>query len=58
MWIVKIDDKLWLTKDGTTEKESEAYRFPSMPAVQAHLKKIKRYIPHREAMVIAAVDDL
>jgi hypothetical protein len=59
MWKVKLDDKLWLAKGSeTTVTESEAYIFPNIPVAQDQLKKVRRFIPYREAMMIAAFDSV
>ena len=59
MWKVKLDKDLWLARGlKTTTKESEAYRFPSIKSVQDNLQKIRKTVPYRDAMVIAAFDDL
>ncbi|MDX2487226.1 MAG: hypothetical protein QNL03_07010 [Gammaproteobacteria bacterium] len=53
MWKVKLDDSVWLAKDSaTTPNEDEAWLFPDMPSVQEQLKKIRRFIPYNEAMVV------
>ena len=54
MWKVKLDDAVWLGKDSTTTpNEDEAWLFPDMPSVQDQLKKIRRFTPYPNAMVIA-----
>ena len=58
MWKVKLDDGVWLAKDAeTTTKESEAWLLPDIPSVQAQLKKVRRFMPYKEAMVISAFSD-
>ena len=56
MWKVKLDDRLWLAKDGTTMKESDAWLIPDMSTVQAELTKARRFVPYKDAMVIADFD--
>ena len=52
MWKVKLDDGVWLAEDGTTAKEENALLFPDMPSVQAQLKKVRRFTPYPNAIVI------
>ena len=52
MWKVKLDDDVWLAKTGTTTNEEEAWLFPDMPSVQEQLKKVRRFMPYPNAMVI------
>ena len=55
MWKVKLDDDVWLGNDSTTTiNEDEAWLFEDMPSVQAQLKKVCKFIPYKEAMVVAA----
>ena len=61
MWKVKLDEGVWLA-DGvggsaTTTNEAEAWLLPDMPAVQAQLKKVRRYMPYPNAMVVAEFPD-
>ena len=59
MWKVKLDNKLWLAKgSATTVIESEAWLFPNVPSAQNQLKKARRFMPYREAMLIAEFNDL
>jgi hypothetical protein len=53
MWIVRLDDNQWLTKNGTTSIESEAWVMPDMPTAQEQLKKTRRLIPYPNAMIAA-----
>ncbi len=58
MWKIQLDDNLWLAKGSeTTVTESEAWLFPNIPAAQAQLKEVRRFMPYRDAMVIAAFDN-
>ena len=53
MWKVKLDDDVWLAKDSaTTPNENEAWLFPDMPSVQEQLKKVRRFMPYPNAMVV------
>lgn len=52
MWKVKLDKGLWLSKDGTTTDEADAWLLPDMPSVQEQLKKARRLTPYQDAMVI------
>ena len=53
MWKVKLDD-MWLAEGtATTKNEAEARLFPDMPSVQAQLKKVRRFMPYPNAMVVA-----
>ena len=61
MWKVKLDDKVWLA-DGsgdaaTTTKEEDAWLLPDMPSVHEQLKKVRRFMPYKEAMVVAEFED-
>ena len=56
MWKVKLDDKVWLA-DGvgdsaTTKNETDALLFPDMPSVHDQLKKVRRFMPYPNAMVV------
>ena len=53
MWKVKLDDKVWLAEKGTTTDEDKALLLPDMETVQGHLKKIRLFMPYKEAMVIS-----
>ena len=57
MWKVKLDDKVWLAKTGTTTNEADARLFPDMPSVQDQLKKARLFMPYKEAMVVAEFDN-
>ena len=57
MWKVKLDDNVWLAETGATTEEAEAWLLPDMPSVHEQLKKIRRYMPYKEAMVVAEFDD-
>ena len=52
MWKVKLDDKVWLAEAGATTNESDARQFPDMPSVQDQLKKVRLFMPYKEAMVV------
>ena len=52
MWVIKLDNKVWVSESGTTTNEADAKLFPDMPSVQDHLKKIRLYTPYKEAMVV------
>ena len=52
MWKVKLDDKVWLAKTGTTTNELDAWLLPGMPSVQDQLKKVRLFMPYKEAMVV------
>ena len=52
MWKVKLDDGLWLAEDGTTAIEEEAWLLPDMPSVQVQLKKVRRFTPYPNAIVV------
>ena len=54
MWKVQLDDNLWIAKNSTTTKESEAWIMPDMPTAQEQLKKARRLLPYPDAMMIAA----
>ena len=61
MWKVKLDDDVWLA-DGvgdsaTTTNESDAMLLPDMPSVQERLKKVRRFMPYPNAMVISEFSD-
>ena len=59
MWKVKLDEGLWLA-DGdpeTTTNEAEARLLPDMPSVQVQLKKVRRFMPYPNAMVVAEFPD-
>lgn len=51
-WKVKLNNEVWLSEDGTTTNEAEAWLLPDMPSVHAELKKARRFMPYKEAMVI------
>lgn len=55
MWKVKLDEGVWLA-DGigyqTTTNENEAWLLPDMPFVREQLKKIRRFRPFPNAVVI------
>jgi len=61
MWKVKLDEGIWLADcvDGsaTTTVEAEAWLLPDMHAVQVQLKKVCRYIPYPNAIVVAEFPD-
>ena len=57
MWKVKLDDGVWLAEDGTTAKEEDALLLPDMPSVQEQLKKVRRFTPYPNAMVVAEFPD-
>jgi len=57
MWKIKLDDCLWLAKTGTTTKEEDAWLLPDMPSVHEQLKKVRRFMPYKEAMVVAEFED-
>jgi len=58
MWKVKLDKDLWLAKgSATTPNEEEAWLFPDMPSVQEQLKKVRRFTPYPNVMVIAEFPD-
>ena len=52
MWKVKLDDDVWLAEGTTTTTEEDARLFPDMPSVQEQLKKVRRFTPYPNAMVI------
>ena len=52
MWKVKLDDGVWLADGTTTTTEEEARLFPDMPSVQEQPKKVRRFVPYPDAMVI------
>lgn len=52
MWKVKLDDDVWLAEGATTTAEEKAQLFPDMPSVQAQLKKVRRFTPYPNAVVI------
>ena len=52
MWKVKLDDDLWLADGEVTAAEEDARLFPDMSSVQEQLKKVRRFVPYKEAMVI------
>ena len=52
MWKVKLDEGVWLANGATTTKEDEAWLLPDMPSVQAQLKKVRRFMPYPNAMVV------
>ena len=53
MWKVKLDDGLWLAEGSVTMNEEEAWLLPDMPSVQAQLKKVRRFTPYPNAIVIS-----
>ena len=61
MWKVKLDKGIWLANgigdSATTTKEEEAWLLPDMTAVQAQLKKVRRYMPYPNAIVVAEFPD-
>ena len=58
MWKVKLDDGVWLAKDtATTTNEEEALLLPDIPSVQAQLKKVRRFKPYPNAIVVAEFPD-
>jgi hypothetical protein len=57
MWKVILDGKLWLAESGTITNESDAWLMPDMPSVQDQLKKVRRFMPYKEAMVVAEFED-
>lgn len=62
MWKVKLDDDTWLAKgrygNVTTSRESEAWVLPDVPTARQELKNARRSHPYRNAMIIAAFDEL
>ena len=52
MWKVKLDDKVWLAESGTTTIEEDAWLLPDMPSVQDQLKRVRLFMPYKEAMVV------
>ena len=52
MWKVKLDEGLWLADGGTTTKEEKAWLLPDMPSVQEQLKKVRRFTPYPNAIVV------
>ena len=52
MWKVKLDDDVWLAEGTTTTTEEEARLFPDMPSVQEQLKKVRRFTPYPNAIVV------
>ena len=53
MWKVKLDDGVWLADDAaTTTIEEKAWLLPDMPSVQAQLKKVRRFTPYPNAIVV------
>jgi hypothetical protein len=59
MWKVKLDENLWLAGGDpeTTTNQAEAWLLPDMPSVQVQLKKVRRYLPYPNAMVISESPD-
>ena len=52
MWKVKLDDGVWLAEGTTTTTEEDARLFPDMPSVQEQLKKVRRFAPYPNAIVV------
>ena len=52
MWKVKLDDGVWLADGAVTTTEEDARLFPDMPSVQEQLKKVRRFTPYPNAIVI------
>ena len=58
MWKVKLDEDVWLAKGAaTTTNEAEAWLLPDMPTVQVQLKKMRRFMPYPNAIVVAEFPD-
>ena len=57
MWIVELETGLWIAETGTTTDKQKAWVMPDMPTVQKELKKVRRLIPYKDAMVISAYPD-
>ena len=53
MWKVKLDDGVWLA-DGpaTTTTEENAWLLPDVRTVQAQLKKVRRFTPYPNTIVV------
>jgi len=52
MWKVKLDDGVWLADGAVITTEEDARLFPDMPSVQEQLKKVRRFTPYPNAIVI------
>ena len=54
MWKVKLDEGAWLAEGNpaTTTNEAEAWLLPDMPSVQVQIKKVRRFMPYPDAMVV------
>lgn len=52
MWKLKLDDGVWLADGAVTTTEEDARLFFDMRAVQEQLKKVRRFVPYPDVVVI------
>ena len=53
MWKIKLEETLWLARNSeATTSENQAWLLPDMPSVQAQLKKVRRFTPYPNAIVV------
>ena len=58
MWKVKLDETLWLAKNSeATRCERQALLLPDMLSVRAQLIIVRRFMPYRNAIVVAEFPD-